>query len=355
MRTSIVAATLGLALVVSGCSISFQGTKTADGGVWRSTDKAESWQAKWGIATTGTPAQINDTDITRIVPDPSDHLTLYLITKGKGLLYTISGGDEWLVVKRQPSAFKSINDLSIDAQAPCTLYGAAENKIFKSITCGRDWREIYYHDIAPAERIVSIAVDWYNPAHIYAGTSGGSFLKSTDSGTSWRQIGYVKDAFLKKILIDPRDSRQVYFASTTKGIFRTADGGATWREPILDQLKRFPGGNNYHDLIFNTSAANALILAADYGLLKSNDSGDTWEAIDLLTNPKGVGINAVAVDKENSNGLYYVSNTNFYTSLDGGKNWVSKKLPSSRAATALLVDLNNQSVLYLGLSRIEDK
>ena len=288
------------------------------------------------------------------MPDPSDHLTLYLITKGNGLLFTTSGGDEWMVVKRQPGAFKAINDLAVDAQDPCTLYGAAENKVFKSITCGRDWREIYYHDIAPAERITSIAVDWYNPNILYAGTSGGSFLKSADAGTSWRQIGYIKDALLKKILIDPRDSRKVYFTSTSKGIFRTDDSGATWREPILEQLKRFPGGSNYHDLIFNTSSANSLILAAEYGLLKSNDSGDTWEAIDLLTNPKEVGINAVAVDQENGNGLYYTSNTNFYKSLDGGKNWVSKKLPSSRAGTALLVDLSNQNVLYLGLSRIED-
>lgn len=353
MRRILFATTIGLALLVSGCSISFGNKQAADGGVFRSADKAESWQAKWGIATASTPAQINDTNISKIIPDPSDHLTLYLITQGKGLLYTITGGDEWVVVKRQPAAFKTINDLAVDAQDLCTLYAAAENKIFKSVTCSRDWKEIYYHDIAPAERIISIAVDWYNPKNIYAGTSGGSFLKSTDSGTSWRQIGYVRGALLKKILIDPRDSRKIYFASTTKGIFRTADGGATWQEPILEQLKRFPGGDNYRSLIFNSSAANSFILAAEYGLLKSNDGGNTWEPIDLLTNPKGVSINAVAVDQENGNGLYYVTNTNFYKSLDGGKSWVSKKLPSSRAGTALLVDFANPNVLYLGLSQIQ--
>jgi len=353
MRRIIFAAIIGLALLVSGCSISFQNKQAADGGVFRSADKAESWQTKWGIATAGTPAQINNTNIKRIVTDPSDHLTLYLITQASGLLYTTTGGDEWIVVKRQPAAFKAINDLAVDAQDPCTLYGAAENKIFKSTTCGRDWREIYYHDIAPAERIISIAVDWYNPKNIYAGTNGGSFLKSTDSGTSWRQVGYVKGAQLKKILIDPRDSRKIYFASTNRGIFRTADGGATWEEPIFEQLKRFPGGGSYRDLIFNTSVANALILANEYGLLRSSNGGNTWEAIDLLTNPKGVIVNAVAVDQENGNGLYYVTNTNFYKSLDGGKNWVSKKLPSTRAATALLVDFANPNVLYLGFYQLQ--
>jgi hypothetical protein len=70
-----------------------------------------------------------------------------------------------------------------------------------------------------------------------------------------------------------------------------------------------------------------------------------------VTGEKKANIFCLAVDPENSQGIYYATENTFYKSLDGGENWSSKKLPSTRAATALAIDPDDPKVLYLGFTR----
>ena len=64
---------------------------------------------------------------------------------------------------------------------------------------------------------------------------------------------------------------------------------------------------------------------------------------------KGLGITMVI----SIIGIYYVTNTTFYRSLDGGINWSSNKLPTSRAGVKLLIDSKNPSIIYLAVRQIK--
>jgi len=94
-------------------------------------------------------------------------------------------------------------------------------------------------------------------------------------------------------------------------------------------------------------------LATDQVLVDSKDNGATWENIKLIQPDKGSTINAFAINPQNSLELYYVTNTTFFRSADGGATWTTKKLPTARAGQALLVDFANPTALYLGTKKLK--
>ena len=100
------------------------------------------------------------------------------------------------------------------------------------------------------------------------------------------------------------------------------------------------------------SETDTIFLATAYGLLKSGDKGVTWEQIQVIPPEKKATINALAVNPENSQEIYYVTNTTFYRSVDGGENWSSRKLPTSRAGWKLLIDPKNPSIIYMGVRKL---
>ena len=93
-------------------------------------------------------------------------------------------------------------------------------------------------------------------------------------------------------------------------------------------------------------------MASKYGLIRSKDGGASWEPLTLLTKAGSVEIDSLALDPKNANRLYYGTASTFYKSEDGGATWSTKKLPTSRAGAALLVDAGDSNVVYLGAFKI---
>ena len=99
------------------------------------------------------------------------------------------------------------------------------------------------------------------------------------------------------------------------------------------------------------SSDGLMFAATAYGLLKSPDSGDTWTRINLITPSQQSSINSLAVNPKDPKEIYYVTNTTFYSSSDGGASWRTKKLPSTRAGWQLLVKPDEPSVLFMGMKK----
>lgn len=162
----------GLILTGAGC-IQFGGGGggAADGGVFKSADKAETWQQKVALAAV-KPGSIANVNVVTMVFDPQDPRTIYLGTAENGLFYTTDGTDSWL----QVGAFQSgrINAVAVDAKDKCNVYVAIGNKIFKTTDCTRSWQNIYV-DPRPDQIVTSVIVDFYNSSIIYAGLGGGNF------------------------------------------------------------------------------------------------------------------------------------------------------------------------------------
>lgn len=340
-----------LSLLITGCSISFK-TKNSnlnDAGVYKTKTKGEKWAQTVLIPTiTGRPKSIGGINVNVLIMDPSDNKAIYWGSEGNGLFYTYNKAAWW-----QPASSlgkKTINAVAVDFNSKCIIYAAANNEVYKSTDCSRSWSAVYF-DNSEKTQINAIAVDHYDSANVYIGTSRGEIIKSQDGGKTWRVIERLKND-IKRIAISPDDSRNIFVATKSKGLFHSLDNGDTW-DSLKEELKEFKSSASFRDLVVLGGDPASVFLATNYGLLKSTDDGDTWSKIELITPPKKAKINAIAVNPKNAKEIYYITNTTFYRSLDGGNNWTTKELPTSGRGWKLLIDPEDPDIIYMGVRKIK--
>lgn len=352
MRTYLTIVCLAGAVMLSGCTINFNlggGKNTGpDGGVYKSLTKGSAWQQKSLIPTsTGKPNSISNLNANTLVMDPTDSNTLYFAAADNGLFTSYDGAENWWPV----SALKNYNitSVSVDPKARCTVYAASTNRLLKTTDCGRSWLQTYYDnelDVA----VSSIAIDQTDSQLIYIGTSRGDIIFSSDGGKTWRALTRL-DHPVKEVLISPVDSRLVFAATAQDGLFRSDDRGQTWHS-LEEALEDFDDSNQFRDLYISRVRPGLIIMATNYGLLKSINNGDDWSALALITPEKEATINSVVISETDPNEIYYVTNTTFYGTADGGENWATKKLPSARSGRTLVGDPNQPGILYLAVRHL---
>ena len=132
-------------------------------------------------------------------------------------------------------------------QQPCTFYmGATGGGVWKTESCGNVWTPVSDGQIATGS-IGSIDVSESNPNVVYVGTGsaairsnviiGRGVYKSTDAGKSWQFLGLRDAGQIGEVRIHPANPDIVWLAalgspygpSAERGIFKTTDGGKTWR------------------------------------------------------------------------------------------------------------------------------
>jgi photosystem II stability/assembly factor-like uncharacterized protein len=337
-----------LALLLSGCSVSLgSGGKKAisvnsDGGVFISANKGNTWKQMVSVPTVKTASEtIGNVSVNIMTMDPNDSEAIYLGTVSKGLYYTYGVVDGWSRAKTLPLA--DVVSVTVDPKDKCTIYAAGGNKVFRSEDCSRGWAQIYY-DNDPAVGINAIAVDNKDSNIIYIGTERGDVLKSSDKGSSWQPIFRGKDAIIK-ISISPFNNQMIFVSTEDRGTARSADGGLTWVD-LEKNLEEFKNSRKFRDIAIASDVEGTVLLATTYGLLKSTDYGDTWARVDLLTPEKESTINSLALGSD-SEEIYYVTDTTFYRSTDGGVSWTTVNLPSSKSGQGILVSPEDANVIYL--------
>ena len=133
---------------------------------------------------------------------------------------------------------------------PSTFYmGTVEGGVWKSTDAGVTWNPIFDHEQVASVGSIAIAP---SAKTIYVGTgesdirsalsSGDGVYKSTDGGATWRNIGLRDTRQISKVVVDPTNPDVVYVAAlghayapnAERGIFKSTDGGATWTH-VLDK------------------------------------------------------------------------------------------------------------------------
>ncbi len=333
-------------IFIAGCTIKLGGAKApAVAGVFKSFDKGNNWVQKNLFLHSGGTGSIAGLNVINLTFDPVDNKAIYLASDGAGLLYSYDSGDSWQKANRVGNG--RIESVVVDPKNKCVIYATFANTILKSVDCNRSWSEVYI-DTRADKAVTALAIDAYSNLVIYGGNTAGDILKSTDGGGEWRVIKRLNNP-VAKILIDPDDSRIIYVATKNSGIFKTTDAGANWTD-INEGLKQYSGAFEYKNLIFDQSLPNSLLLVAKYGLIKTNDGGSTWEAIKLITPPATTDIYSVAINPQDNKEIYYATRSTFYKTVDGGQNWITKRLPSAAAPTYLTVDPSDPNILYMGLT-----
>jgi len=127
-------------------------------------------------------------------------------------------------------------------------FGAVNGGVWETRDAGRTWAPIF--DSAPVGSVGALAVAPSDPKVIYVGTGeadmrsdiaqGAGLFRSSDSGRSWQPIGLDDSQQIGRILVDPTNPDAVlvaalghpYGANEARGVFRSIDGGKTWRRTL---------------------------------------------------------------------------------------------------------------------------
>ncbi len=334
---------LGLLLLVfsimfitTGCFFN-NGPKT-DGpaGVFVSDNWGKTWKKSSLMPTIKGVNELNNVSVYKIKADPQDPQTLYWLSRGQGLFYSLDGGTSWQRDKVVKSGF--IYDVAIHPQKRCIVYATNGRQVFKTENCFRTWQEVY-REVDMSISVRRLSIDPFDPHFVYLGKSDGTLLRSEDSGTSWTTINDFNSKILA-IEFDKNRQGAIYVATLKRGLFRSYDNGENWQS-LKKKLSEYSKGLTYRGFYINPQQANLIYWICRYGILVSANGGDDWEVMKLVTPPGSVNIYSFSVDPKDKNIIYYTATdeirSTFYYSVDGGKNWITRKLPTGQIPTALYI------------------
>ena len=186
--------------------------------------------------------------------------------------------------------------------------------MWKSTNGGITWTKVLGRDI------VDLAIDPRRPGTVYAtprrqdAAPRGSIYKTVDGGASWRA---TKSTGLDVNFSEPLvvDRRGILYAGAWKGLFASANQGRTWR--TLLPLRKGSWGVNA--IAIDASRPNVLYVGTQYGVVTSEDGGQTWSA-SSLDGRSVSGVSAIAVAPTRPHTVY-AGGGGMFASTDGGSTW----------------------------------
>jgi uncharacterized protein (TIGR03437 family) len=294
-----------------------------------------------------------DTDVTALAVDASGAVYLtgftsgelpvvnaFQITHKEALIFkTSDSGRTWTgLMDGLPEDL--VDTISVDPTNPQTLYLGLDQGLYKSTDAGAQWTAIQngtppqapYPDSSLSP--TTVAVDPANPQTVYLGTLINGIYKSTNGGGTWVISGAGASRFVRKIIIDPKNTSTLY-AATNPGLYKSIDGGATWNPTSLMAGPDQP--YFVHTVVIDPVNTGTLYAGTPNGVMKSTDAGQTWTRLtNGFTGSTDVG--SLVIDPVSPQNLYAATNP-VYRTTDGGAHWSQGQWPTTGGYVLdLLVD-----------------
>lgn len=329
-----------------------------NGGVWRSTDFGSNWVPLFDEQSTGS--------IGAIAVAPSDPNIIYVgsgagiirpdLATGDGMYKSTDAGKTWTHLGLRDS--QMISYIDVDPKNPNRLfvavlghpYGPSEERgIFRSTDGGKTFEKVLYKDEYTSGN--DVRIDPSNPNNVYAvlwqqqqsfiegqgfGGAANAVFKSTDGGTTWKQITYGVDGVIQaNIAIAPSNPKVIYSLASTAtptnsvtgvvNLYKTTDGGEHWSLVVRDStritdqrpLARI-GGGDLPTVTVDPKNEN-VIYSASVVMWRSEDGGVTWTAV--RGSPGGDDYQRIWINPDNTDIILAISDQGGVISANRGVSW----------------------------------
>ena len=324
-----------------------------NGGVWKSIDAGRIWQPIFDSQPVAS--------IGAIAVAPSDHRVIYVgsgestlrdsVGYGNGMYKSTDAGKSWTHIGLADT--QHIGKIAVDPRNPNRLFVAAighlyaandERGVFRSLDGGRNWQKVLFRNADVGA--VEVVIDPVNPQVVYAGLwntrrppwftyaptngPGGGIFKSTDGGTTWKQLttGLPAEGIGRTgIAVAPSNPKRVYAVvdclvpdpkapapapSTTGrpapvpqlgGFFRSDDAGATWTRMSSDSA--LWGRGWYFSKVTVDPKDADLVYVPNVAVSRSKDGGKSW--VTLRGSPGGDDYHQTWISPDDTNTMIVAS------------------------------------------------
>jgi photosystem II stability/assembly factor-like uncharacterized protein len=314
---------------------------------------------------------------------PSQPNVFYMAPVNGGVFKSNDYGHTWQpIFDDQPTA--SVGAIAVAPSNPNVVYvGSGEelhrpdlsvgDGIYKSTDAGKTWTHLGLRD---GQQIAQLAVDPKNPDRVFVAVAGHPYgpneergvYRSLDGGKTFEKVLYRdENVGASDVQIDPSNPQVVYaalwesregpwengvFNGDGGGIFKSLDGGKTWRQ----LTKGLPGNIVQANIAIAPSAPKTLFAAVRTKtiakLYRSDDAGETWRGTTDDPRP-GLGIGGgdlpvVRFDPKNPQ-IVYSASVVCWKSTDGGKTWDGwRGAPGGDDYQNVWINPNNSDIVLLG-------
>ena len=212
-------------------------------------------------------------------------------------------------------------------------------------------------------RTRQLVIDPTNTNIMYTAAVGGGVWKSTNGGANWNQLTdlLLPNIAVASLAMDPKNA-QVLYAGTGEGVFngdaiqgagiyKTADGGATWA-PLTATVPAAANGDFSYvfNIVVSSRSSQRLYASTRTGLFRSNDGGSTWTK--LINGGPLNGCHDIAMQVNRAVGYVYVACGTFtqasiYRALDGSATAFAPVFTAANMGrTSLAIAPSNENYIY---------
>lgn len=220
----------------------------------------------------------------------------------------------------------------------------------------------------------------------YMGTTGGGVWKTTDAGTTWKNISdhFFNTTGIGDVTVAPSDPNIIYVGtgegpvrgvktSHGDGVYKSTDAGKTWKHVGLEasrHISRVFVHPKNPNKVYVAAQGNPWGPNEERGIYLSENGGDTWEKILYVNENSGFG--DLTVDASNPDFMMATSwdfnrkpwvvqsggpGSKVFKTTDGGKTWkkIDKGLPKLKGKMGIAISPANPKIVYMAIEALGEK
>ncbi|MGB8953273.1 MAG: hypothetical protein WCC06_11490 [Candidatus Aminicenantales bacterium] len=342
-------------------------------GVWKSENNGTTWNPVFHKETTVSVGDIaispSNADIVWV--GTGEATCRNSVTIGNGVYKSMDGGKTWAHMRLDET--RHISRIIINRHDPNTVYVAAmghlwgpnpERGVYKTMDGGITWKKILF--INTDTGIADLAMDFADdrilyaaayehrrlPYHFSSGGPGSGLYKTSDGGETWRRLNKdLPGGILGRIGIDvSRSHPDVVYAlieCSEGGIWRSENQGETWKRMCsVETFKRVNNRPFYYSQIRIDPTDDTKIYVFSTAFHISDDMGQKFKSVQTGIHPDH---HALWINPENPLHLIEGNDGGIDISYDGGKTWQNIQHMELAEVYQVGYDMKDPYSVYCGL------
>jgi len=355
------------------------------GGVWKTTSAGETWYPIFDSVKEAS-------SVGAIAVAPSNPDIIYVgmgdliagggIAEGNGVYKSSDAGRTWQHLGLDDT--RQIPSLLVDPKNPNLVLLAAQGDVhkksdtrgvYRSTDGGATWtKTLYVDDSTGAQKItwaddqpavmLATTVRHYNvpppglPRFGTPGTGPGSgsgpsqthLFKSNDQGVTWTELkggGLPRLAGRTSVAIANNTNAQRMFLIQNSGLWRSDDGGGSWRQMDSTDTRIRNGQGGYNCGVYVDPKNPDIVYTVNTASYKSTDGGNNFTGFKGA--PGGDDPQQLWIDPTNGQRMLFGYDQGAIVTLDGGTTWSSWYNQSTEQIYHIAVDNSSPPYVYAAM------